>query len=437
MADRYVLDPLHGRITFPSYIWQAAATPEVQRLREVRMCNINSLNLTGAGGVHRFEHSLGTAYLAAQCANAWPGVLRPDDERFLLLAALLHDVGSAGFGHSVEYILDSDGFRHEALYDLVVGNSDEQGFAYKVAALEPVFFGAVRGLSRLLGRSDLSTVAQLVQGKGLFGPLVSGTIDLDNIDNVYRLAYHMGLAQPGDKPVRLARSISCDERGLVVSDDAVDLIDDWRVTRELMYRYLLLNPEEFAAKCMLERALVEARRHSSASFKWHDVDFGLMEKLSELTPKTQSLISRIMLGNLFSCVGIFSTPDLSLAETLSRPSDRERAERELSERVRKIGGAKLKLASIALHVIKDVGKTQREVRFRTTSGREMRLGSGTRRVLVGVFISNQGFGINEIDNALLIRSGAQQEVRSLLENMSAHPVTEVPLYSEGSGDTQW
>ena len=39
-------------------------TPEVQRLREVRLCNINSLCITGSANTNRYEHSVGTAFLA-------------------------------------------------------------------------------------------------------------------------------------------------------------------------------------------------------------------------------------------------------------------------------------------------------------------------------------------------------------------------------------
>jgi hypothetical protein len=44
--------------------------PEMQRLRDVRLSNINSGTLTGAANISRFEHSIGTALLAGRTAKA-------------------------------------------------------------------------------------------------------------------------------------------------------------------------------------------------------------------------------------------------------------------------------------------------------------------------------------------------------------------------------
>ena len=60
----YIYDALYGKIEFSSLIWKCMMTPEVQRLREVRLCNINSLCITGSSNTNRFEHSVGTAFLA-------------------------------------------------------------------------------------------------------------------------------------------------------------------------------------------------------------------------------------------------------------------------------------------------------------------------------------------------------------------------------------
>src|SRR5882762_6966065 len=101
---RYILDSLYGVIHLPSYVWDVLTTPEIQRLREVRLCNINSLCLTGGANINRFEHSLGTAHLAVECVEAWPRGLQAATKRHIILAALLHDVGTAPFGHSVQYV---------------------------------------------------------------------------------------------------------------------------------------------------------------------------------------------------------------------------------------------------------------------------------------------------------------------------------------------
>lgn len=406
------------------------ATPEVQRLREVRMCNINSLTLTGAGAVHRFEHSVGTAHLASICADAWPGGLPLQDRRIMEAAALLHDVGSAAFGHSVEYVLDSRGFRHEALVEIVAsGRTEDNTFSYRHASLGPLFFGARPALMQVLG-SDLGPVGEAVAGHGPIGPVISGSIDLDNIDNVYRLAFHMGLVEPGDKPERLASAMHVRDGVLVIHHDALDLLDDWRVTRAHMYRYLLLNPDEFAAKCMLERALFSAVGDDPRAFRWHHVDYGLMERLAEVNATTRDIISRLMLGSLYGCLGLFETGDLHRAGEWTTLPTRSSIERELSDLVRKVGGRPFKSGTVAIHLIRDVNKTERHVECVTTDSRRVSFGRASRRWLIGVFLTNTTHDVNQIEVGALDRRGVTAALRTWLKEYFHGDVHELEPYGE-------
>lgn len=381
------LDPLYGDVSLPSEIWDTSKAPEVQRLREIRMCNINSLSLTGAGGVHRFEHSLGTAWLAQENANAGLSKLDVDDRRILLLAALLHDVGSAGFGHSVEYVIKDDGFRHDDLMSFSADTRSEIGYEYKLADLEPVFFGRGRALAKMLSDRDLRRIASLVNGSGRLGPLISGSIDLDNIDNVYRLAYHMGLWRGGSAPVELARALSVDDKGLRIESTEVELLDNWRSVRADLYRWLLLDEDEFAAKAMLEVALRSAHDQHDRSFRWHDVDYGLMLKLQDSTPEASEIAGRLMTGDLFGSLVILETVDSSI----STPDWPRRLELEnllsgVSRRSRAGWASRLRFA---LHFIQDVNKTDREIQVRTSAGKLVNFGSSVNRTLIGVFARNK------------------------------------------------
>lgn len=383
------LDPLYGEVALPSEVWEVSKAPEVQRLREVRMCNINSLALTGAGGVHRFEHSLGTAWLAQENADAGRSRFEGDDRRTLMLAALLHDVGSAGFGHSVEYILKDEGFRHDDLMAFSQDQKSELGYEYKIADLEPIFFGQARTLHHLLDDSELRRISSLVGGSGRLGPLISGSIDLDNIDNVYRLAYHMGLWSGGSAPVDLARALSVDDAGLRIDAAQVDLLDHWRSVRAELYTWLLLDEDEFAAKAMLERALHSAHVHSGRSFRWRDVDYELMLKLRDSTPEASELAGRIMTGNLFGTLTVLETTSGSIPTPSWSSRDKlETMLSEVSRRLRAGWGSRLRFA---LHFIQDVNKTDREIHARTSTGEMVNFGSRVDRTLIGVMTRNKGF----------------------------------------------
>lgn len=105
----YIWDALYGKIDFSSLVYKCMFSPEIQRLREVRLCNINSLCITGSSNTNRFEHSVGTAHLAAVNIEATAQnhlKLTKKEKETFVIAALLHDAANGPFGHSYEYIME-------------------------------------------------------------------------------------------------------------------------------------------------------------------------------------------------------------------------------------------------------------------------------------------------------------------------------------------
>ena len=70
MRTSRFLDPLYGRTTLAANEVELLHAPEIQRLRNIRMCNINSLLVTGASEISRFEHCLGVVRLAKEWSNS-------------------------------------------------------------------------------------------------------------------------------------------------------------------------------------------------------------------------------------------------------------------------------------------------------------------------------------------------------------------------------
>lgn len=335
---RYIYDSLYGEIYLPDFIWNIISCPEIQRLREVRLCNINSLCLTGGANINRYEHAIGTCYLAQECLNSWP-LLNPvskKERELFLLAALLHDVISGAFGHSIQYI---EGFEHEKEFKYAVFGERGESYRYKLATSEPIFFGMPRELCSRLSKEDIETIGEIIAGKGRFGPLINETIDLDNIDNVFRLAYHIGLVKSGDVPLKLAKSLYTGYSGkerdkLVVRKEAVSLIEEWHKVRKKLYLLLLQNPEEFSAKCMLTEAIEISKENKMFPFTWNDVDFELLQKLSKVSSEISNIVLRIMKGQLYGCMGILSTSKIDKYKFFMDTNKRRKLENKLSEGVK-------------------------------------------------------------------------------------------------------
>ncbi len=434
--ERYVYDALYGRVGYPDYVWNILSCPELQRLREVRLCNINSLCLPGGANISRYEHSLGAAFLALTFLQSQPLTADETTQRRIVLAALLHDIGSAAFGHSIEYVLGPSGYKPEAsLYDLVRSfpRKEGGGFEYQHALTEPIYFGMPRRLGELLEDEDLQAVSDMVAGKGPYGPLIAGTMDLDNIDNVYRMSYHVGLTHSAENAIQLAGAIRIGNAGLVIDDDAAHLVEHWYDQRRRLYLYLLRNPDEFSAKCMLQEALELARTQSSPGFSWYYVDYQLLEKLASISDETRSIVSRLMVGELYGCVGLYSTSRIEARALLSDPKSREDLEELLEERVRHARCRGFTRASLALHMIEDVNKTQRRVELTTTAGRKLEIGIPSRQLLLGVFVRNAGMSISDLDEGSVVASGIRSVLKAALVELTRDSnLRELALYGEAA-----
>ena len=335
--SRYVLDALYGTIYLPDYIWKILFTPEIQRLRELRLYNINSLYFTGGANINRYEHSLGTCYLALQCIDANLNSISEKSKMLIVLSALLHDLYNGAFGHSVEYVED---FSPEDLFSYAVTGKNCSSFKYKHTEFEPIYFGMCEEIyskfihELKLSNADIDKISKYINGKGEYGPLISGSIDLDNIDNIFRMSYHMGLVQDTKAPIKTARSIWAENGNLYIKKDSIYLINDWIKHRKKLYKYLLLNPDEFSAKFMLTEAIEISNENNNKVYAWYDTDFQILEKLSKSTSEVSNIISRLMKGCLYGCFGIYRTTKIEKYPEISKVAVKRKIENELNAIVR-------------------------------------------------------------------------------------------------------
>ena len=436
LKKTYIYDPLYDIYYLPQFVWDVIPSAELQRLREVRLCNINSLCLTGGSNINRYEHALGTCNLAQECLESWP-LLNPvsqQERQHFLLAALLHDIASAAFGHSVEYVESQAGFDHEEAFSHVVVGQAGGAYPYKSVTLEPIFFGMPRSIATKIPVEDLKAIGEIIAGKGRFGALINSTMDLDNIDNVFRLAYHIGVVRSGETPLRLAKSLWTEGGELILKTESIHLVEDWHRVRKRLYQLLLLNPEEFSAKCMLTEAIEIAKSKRAHAFNWSDVDFELFQELSSVSSETSSIVSRLMQGDLYGCIGIFSTQNTKVQGALPDRERRITLEEQLGSLIRSRFPSRFKSAMIALHVIVDINKTERQVEIRTDDGKTVIIGNRSNQLLIGVFFRNVGLTMYNISNIPedIMANVRQEVVTALSDALGDGELKEVKLYSEAT-----
>lgn len=125
----------------------------------------------------RFEHTLGTMYLAGKVAKTL--ALNKDDAQYFRLAALLHDIGHGPFSHVFEEYLRERGRigSHEDLTKWVIFNSE----------IKDVIDGSPFDLKRL---AELSVGEIRDKERVFLNSLIMGAIDVDKMDFLVRDAYY-------------------------------------------------------------------------------------------------------------------------------------------------------------------------------------------------------------------------------------------------------
>lgn len=306
-----ILDPLHGPVELDDNLLALVRAPVVQRLRHVRLSNIDSIDMPAIANLSRFEHVIGVAHLAS--AAGFRGRLTPFELLALKGAALLHDWAITSFGHLVEEALQYVGtrFDHERrLSDILtgegpgeIGGADLQILVGRETGIRH-WAGKVAGSE---GEDLMRAIMDLIRGRGRTGRVISGDIDLDNIDNVYRMAFHMGLPVDKEVPARLAAAmvnITIDDGEPVFRTSAEADIHAWRKTRRDVYQRLMLAERDFIGKLMMLSATVQAFEAGEITAEdWSLVDHAfIMRLLSSKTRGVCDTAQRWIAGDLWESV---------------------------------------------------------------------------------------------------------------------------------------
>ena len=394
------------------------------------------------------------------------------------------------------------------------GRKTTKPYQYRSAKLEPIYFGLHMELASKISQENLKAIGGIINGEGKLGPLINGTMDLDNIDNVFRLAYHIGIVKSGKVPLNLARSLWVENNSLIIEEKTISYVEEWYNVRKKLYSFLLLNPEEFSGKCMLREAIELAKKKHKHSFNWYDTDFTLLTSLFEMHQlvrqevksylfpfvnefvgelnncklskkllrifrengyalsdkayveltengwkihdrakvyfvkhwknelrvykllergvEIRRIIRRLMKGELYGCIGIFSTPNTEHSIIFTDMDSRRDLEDELTKIIRdEFMHYRFKSAIIALHPIVDVNKTKRQINFRTDKGHSLSIDKPSRRLLIGVFFSNPSLTMYQINPESKILKKIRKRIKAYLSDyLDDVELKEVELYAE-------
>ncbi len=395
LSDQRSWDPLYGRIAMTKFEFGLLRLSEVQRLRYVRMCNINSLLVTGASEISRFEHTIGVMHLAKKWIQAHS--IQESVGIDIVAAAVLHDMQTGPFGHSMQYVFEDNvidsPFFHEDLYHSWNSMYHQEVFAGASFAGQP--FGAQKYLG-----NRWENVTRIIRGEGPYGPLIAGTMDLDNIDNVIRLAYHVGIIDRKDcsLPLVLAQHIFISDGDIVVPNSIIPIVKRWQEIRHNLYKLLLYDWAEFSAKAMLTNIIERAAVYQLiGTDSWIRTDSEFLDYLDSHAigdaQEIRELVRRLRRGDLYEPVALLTSPSI---EAYAKVTDID-TKKNFEIRLRKC--TKRKNFRPLVHFILDNGKTDREVIIKSLDNDEYHvIGKCSRQLLSGLFISIDSLSKSEKDS---------------------------------------
>ena len=244
--------------------------------------------MPGIANISRYEHSIGVAYLAGRIG--FSSRLSRPETLVLQAAAILHDSAITAFGHLVEEAFQyaSAPFNHEMKLSMLLQNSREgelEGINMQLYA------GRESGIRKWSEQTfgaeadkRLEEIVEALTGKGKLGPCIKGDIDLDNLDNLIRIAFHMGLEVDKSLPIRIATGIvgTKEGDGVIFSSEAIEPIKKWLELRQKVYTRLMLSRDDFAGKVMLIYSTIAAFKRGELglpNYAWILTDRDLVQCL--------------------------------------------------------------------------------------------------------------------------------------------------------------
>jgi hypothetical protein len=128
-------------------------------------------------------------------------------------------------------------------------------------------------------------------------------MDLDNLDNVTRIAYHMGIKVHSNLPLEIASGMVglAPDGNPIFKSSCKTAISEWLRIREAVYNSLMLAPMDFAGKLMLLYATVRSLKIGLLSQKdWKLTDGEFLAKLhSSDDHEISSVTKNWLLGDLW------------------------------------------------------------------------------------------------------------------------------------------
>ena len=216
---KIIQDPVNGPIKIDGVFNEIVDSEYFQRLRYIKQLGLCNIVFPGANHT-RFEHSLGSMFLAKELVEA-VGI----NSDIPALAALLHDIGHMPFSHGIE-----DEFH--SLYSVVHEDITKK----IITGSTPYNDSTVPYILEKYGYNP-EDIADVATGSSkrypLFSEMISGPLDVDEIDYLRRDALFCGVTMGQIDYKRLFNTVAVDDNKLIGVEKSIPTIESVIITRIL------------------------------------------------------------------------------------------------------------------------------------------------------------------------------------------------------------
>lgn len=233
-------DPVYGFVTVPTeLLFDLIEHPFFQRLRRIQQLGLT--NFVYPGALHtRFHHALGAMHLMQLALRTLKdkGVkISAAEGEAAQIAILLHDIGHGPLSHALETSIFQD-VPHEQLSLYLMERLNEQ-FPGRLSLAMEMFQGSY--------------------GREFFHQLVSSQLDMDRLDYLNRDSFYTGVEEGRPGADRLIKMLQVVNERLVLEEKAVYSVENFLVSRRLMYWQVYLHKAVTSAEQMVIRVMQRAR----------------------------------------------------------------------------------------------------------------------------------------------------------------------------------
>ena len=241
MAFRKIInDPVYGFITINDpLIYRIISHEWFQRLRRINQMAMSYLVYPGA--VHsRLHHALGAYHLMHNAIYELrnKGIdISIEEEQAAKIAILLHDIGHGPFSHALESMLVKD-LEHETLSAMIMNELNLQ----------------------MEGKLSMAiAVFKNTHPKKFLHQLVSGQLDVDRMDYLTRDSFFSGVIEGMIGYDRIIKMLTVHEGELMVEEKGIYSIEEFLVSRRLMYWQVYQHKTVLSAEMTLIKILERAK----------------------------------------------------------------------------------------------------------------------------------------------------------------------------------